>query len=115
LDWADLVTVDLSQLSTPEGKRQQADILISAVREKGFFYVKNFGISQERVNRQFAMGKNFYELPLEEKLRYVPQGLGKLRGRFGARKAMLTWILQTRDSSMATCPRGAGRAYPSAG
>ncbi|KAJ6588725.1 Clavaminate synthase-like protein [Mycena capillaripes] len=75
LDWADLVTVDVSQLGTPEGKKQQADILISAVREKGFFYVKGFGISQERVNRQFAMGKDFYELPLEEKLKYVPQGL----------------------------------------
>ncbi|KAJ6588727.1 Clavaminate synthase-like protein [Mycena capillaripes] len=75
LDWADLVTVDLSELGTLEGKKQQADILISAVREKGFFYVKGFGISQEKVNRQFAMGKNFYELPLEEKLKYVPQGL----------------------------------------
>ncbi|KAJ7869131.1 Clavaminate synthase-like protein [Mycena olivaceomarginata] len=75
LDWAELVTVDLSQLGTPEGKRQQADILISAVREKGFFYVKNFNISQERVDRQFAMGKSFYELPLEEKSKYTPQGL----------------------------------------
>ncbi|KAJ7078072.1 Clavaminate synthase-like protein [Mycena epipterygia] len=70
LDWAELVTVDLSQIGTPEGKKQQADILISAVREKGFFYVKNFGISQGRVDRQFALGKTFYELPLEEKLKY---------------------------------------------
>jgi isopenicillin N synthase-like dioxygenase len=46
------------------------------VREKGFFYVKNFNISQERVDRQFAMGKSFYELPLEEKSKYTPQGLG---------------------------------------
>ncbi|KAJ7622284.1 Clavaminate synthase-like protein [Roridomyces roridus] len=75
LDWADLVTVDLSALSTPEGKKEQAAILISAVREKGFFYVKNFGISQERVNRQFAIGKRFYELPVEEKVRYIPRGL----------------------------------------
>ncbi|KAJ7204667.1 Clavaminate synthase-like protein [Mycena pura] len=75
LDWADLPTIDLSHLGTPEGKRQQADILIAALREKGFFYVKNFGISQERVDRQFALGKRFYELPLEEKLKYVPQGL----------------------------------------
>lgn len=78
MDWAELVTVDLSQLDTPEGKKQQADILISAVREKGFFYVKNFGISQGRVDRQFALGKTFYELPLEEKLKYTPQGLGSL-------------------------------------
>ena len=38
--------------------------------------MKNFNISQERVNRQFALGKQFYELPLEEKLKYVPEGLG---------------------------------------
>lgn len=28
------------------------------------------------MNRQFAIGKRFYELPLEEKLKYVPEGLG---------------------------------------
>ena len=51
--------------------------MIKAVREDGFFYVKNFNISQERVNRQFAIGKRFYDLPLEEKSKYVPEGLGK--------------------------------------
>ena len=49
------------------------------MREDGFFYVKNFNIPQERVNRQFSLGKQFYELPLEEKLKYVPDGLGELR------------------------------------
>ncbi len=47
------------------------------MREDGFFYVKNFNISQERVNRQFSIGKEFYEIPLEEKLKYVPEGLGE--------------------------------------
>jgi isopenicillin N synthase-like dioxygenase len=78
LDWAELVTVDLSRLNTPEGKKEQAQILISALRDKGFFYVKNFNISQDRVDRQFALGKNFYELPLEEKQKYTPPGLGKM-------------------------------------
>lgn len=36
----------------------------------GFFYVKNFNISQEEVDRQFALGREFYNLPLEEKLKY---------------------------------------------
>ena len=76
LDWADLVTVDLSEYGTPEGNKKLAQELIRAVREDGFFYVKGFNISQERVNRQFALGKQFYELPLEEKLKYVPEGLG---------------------------------------
>lgn len=49
-----------------------AATLIEAVRTKGFFYVTNFDISQEKVNRQFALGQKFYENPLEEKLKYTP-------------------------------------------
>jgi hypothetical protein len=40
LDWAELPTVDLSKIDTEEGKKEQAQILIDAVRQKGFFYVK---------------------------------------------------------------------------
>jgi isopenicillin N synthase-like dioxygenase len=47
------------------------------LKDKGFFYVKNFGISQERVDEQFAIGKNFYDLPLEEKQKYTVEGLGR--------------------------------------
>ena len=32
----------------------------------------NFGIPQDAVDKQFAYGQKFYELPLEEKLKYVP-------------------------------------------
>lgn len=32
----------------------------------------NFGIPQEKVDRQFALGKAFYDLPLEEKKKYQP-------------------------------------------
>ena len=71
------MTLDFSLYGTPEGNKQLAASLIKAVREDGFFYVKNFNISQERVNRQFSIGKQFYELPLEEKLKYVPVGLGE--------------------------------------
>lgn len=49
-----------------------SEALIDAVRTKGFFYVTNFGIPQEQVDRQFAIGQSLYELPLEEKLKYVP-------------------------------------------
>ncbi|THH28770.1 hypothetical protein EUX98_g5421 [Antrodiella citrinella] len=82
LDWADLITVDFSIYDSPEGKKELAQTLIKAVREDGFFYVKNFNIPQERVNRQFNIGKQFYELPLDEKLKYVPEGLteGKFNG-----------------------------------
>ena len=72
-----MLTLDFSLLATPEGKKELAQTLIKAVREDGFFYVKNFNISQERVNRQFSLGKQFYDLPLEEKLKYVPTNLGE--------------------------------------
>ncbi|KAI9327604.1 flavonol synthase [Zopfochytrium polystomum] len=72
LEWADLPTVDLSQLDTDEGKRAQAEILIGALRTKGFFYVRGYAIAQERVDAQLAIGQRFYELPLEEKLKLTP-------------------------------------------
>ncbi|EKM49048.1 uncharacterized protein PHACADRAFT_265878 [Phanerochaete carnosa HHB-10118-sp] len=79
LEWADLITLDFDLLSSPEGKRELAQTLVKGVREDGFFYVKNFNISQERVNRQFAIVKRFYDLPVEEKLKHVPEGLGAYR------------------------------------
>ncbi|KAI0077002.1 Clavaminate synthase-like protein [Panus rudis PR-1116 ss-1] len=99
LDWADLITVDLSLYGTPEGNKQLAQTLIKAVREDGFFYVKNFNIPQERVNRQFAIGKQFYDLPLEEKLKYVPEGLdaGKFNGYVPAGRYILDQASGLRD------------------
>ena len=70
LDWAELVTLDLSQFDKPGGKEKLAAQLEHAAHHVGFFYVKNFGISQEEVDRQFALGREFYDLPLEEKLKY---------------------------------------------
>ena len=65
-------TVDLSGFGTPEGNHEQAKILIEAIRTKGFFYVVGFDIAQERVDRQFALGQQFYELPLDDRLKYTP-------------------------------------------
>lgn len=36
----------------------------------GFFYITNFGLSQEEVDRQFAVGKEVFSLPMEEKLKH---------------------------------------------
>ncbi|THG99011.1 hypothetical protein EW026_g3259 [Hermanssonia centrifuga] len=99
LDWADLITVDLSLYGTPEGRRQLAETLIKAVREDGFFYVKNFNIPQERVNRQFSFGKQFYDIPLEEKLKYVPEGLdnGQFNGYVPAGRRVLDPVSGLKD------------------
>ncbi|KAK3066741.1 hypothetical protein LTR53_016775 [Teratosphaeriaceae sp. CCFEE 6253] len=70
LDWAELVTLDLGLFDTPGGKQALAEQLTYAAQHVGFFYVKNFGITQQEVDRQFALGREFYDLPLEEKLKY---------------------------------------------
>lgn len=36
----------------------------------GFFYITNFGLDQESIDRQFAIGKELFNLPASEKLRY---------------------------------------------
>ncbi|KAH8771608.1 hypothetical protein F5883DRAFT_456191 [Diaporthe sp. PMI_573] len=70
LDWAELVTIDLSKFDTPGGKEELVKELEYAVTKVGFFYVKNFNINQDEVDRQFALGREFYNLPLEEKLKW---------------------------------------------
>lgn len=73
VDWAELITLDLSLYEQPGGREELVKQLEHAVRHVGFFYVKNFNISQEEVDRQFALGREFYALPLEEKLKYHNQ------------------------------------------
>nr|GAT49625.1 predicted protein [Mycena chlorophos] len=77
LPWADLPTVDLSLYSNPSNRPALANALITAVREKGFFYVKNFGVSAEAVDRQFALCKAFYDLPLATKMQYTNPDFAK--------------------------------------
>ncbi|KAH7353378.1 hypothetical protein B0T11DRAFT_356433 [Plectosphaerella cucumerina] len=72
LDWADLPTIDLAQYGSEEGNAALAKTLLEAIRTKGFFYVTNYGISQDDVDTQFSLGQQFYELPEEEKLKYQP-------------------------------------------
>ncbi|KKY25208.1 putative 2og-fe oxygenase [Phaeomoniella chlamydospora] len=70
LPWAELVTLDLSDFERSGGKERLAKQLEHAVHHVGFFYVKNFGLTQEHIDRQFTLARNFFELPLEEKLKY---------------------------------------------
>ncbi|KAM3538907.1 hypothetical protein ARSEF1564_008175 [Beauveria bassiana] len=70
LDWADLITLDLSLFEQPGGKAQLVRELEHAVQNVGFFYVKGFNISQNEIDRQFDLARDLYALPLEEKLKY---------------------------------------------
>jgi isopenicillin N synthase-like dioxygenase len=91
VDWADLVTLDLSKFDEPGGKQFLANQLRDAVHNIGFFYITNFGLSQDEIDQQFAIGKSIFDLPMEEKLRhranleeghysgYRPLGAGEIK------------------------------------
>lgn len=36
----------------------------------GFFYITNFGLSQEQINQRFAIGKEFFALPEKTRMQY---------------------------------------------
>ncbi|KAH7096025.1 hypothetical protein FB567DRAFT_47775 [Paraphoma chrysanthemicola] len=70
LPWSELVTLDLEDYDRPGGKERLAKQLEHAVHHVGFFYVKNYGLSQEQVDRQFTLAKHFFELPTSEKEKF---------------------------------------------
>ncbi|KAJ4516826.1 hypothetical protein HRR78_007000 [Exophiala dermatitidis] len=70
LPWSELVTLDLEDYNRPGGKERLAKQLEHAVHHVGFFYVKNYGLTEEQVNQQFTLAKNLFELPVSEKEKY---------------------------------------------
>lgn len=70
LPWSELVTLDLEYFDRPGGKERLAKQLEHAVHHVGFFYVKNYGLSEEQVQQQFTLAKAFFELPEEEKAKH---------------------------------------------
>ncbi|KAF3930147.1 hypothetical protein ABW19_dt0208518 [Dactylella cylindrospora] len=67
VQYADLVTLDLSEFDKPGGKEKLAAQLKGAAHDVGFFYVTNFGLTQGQIDRQFAIAKQFFALPEEER------------------------------------------------
>lgn len=70
LPWAELVTLDLEDYGRDGGKERLAKQLAHAAHHVGFFYVKNFGLSQEQIDQQFTLAKSFFNLPVEEKQKH---------------------------------------------
>lgn len=70
LDYADLVTLDLSLFDTPSGKEQLANQLKTAISTVGFFYVTNFGLPPEKVDEQFAIASSLFSMPSSSKMKY---------------------------------------------
>ncbi|KAF1847238.1 putative 1-aminocyclopropane-1-carboxylate oxidase [Cucurbitaria berberidis CBS 394.84] len=70
LDWADLVTLDLSKFDQPGGKEELAKEFQRAIEEVGFFYVKNHGLTPSDIDTQFALAKSVLSLSNEDKAPY---------------------------------------------
>ncbi|KAG6839742.1 hypothetical protein C0991_012121 [Blastosporella zonata] len=67
LDWAQLVSIDLSIFDAPNGKVQLAQSLKDAVTNWGFWVVTGTGLDAKEIDRQFSIGNAFFKQDLEEK------------------------------------------------
>lgn len=61
----------------------------------GFFYVTNHGLTNEQINRQYAIADAFFELSLEEKMKYLSNTAA---GDFRGYKPRSTGELSSRDN-----------------
>ncbi|KAK1260962.1 Feruloyl CoA ortho-hydroxylase 2 [Acorus gramineus] len=67
----ELPVVDLSQLRNPHQRAQTLRSLAKACEDHGFFQVINHGISMEVLKGMIDVGRRFFELPFEERARYM--------------------------------------------
>ncbi|TIA00806.1 hypothetical protein D6C82_04306 [Aureobasidium pullulans] len=71
MEYADLDALDISRLNDPQGKQELASQVLSFVNKNGFFYVKGHGLTGDQIKRQYSIGRELFNLPLEEKLRCI--------------------------------------------
>ncbi len=57
LDWANLHTIDLSLLDSPDPSVVDALVQLTkkSIKEDGFLYVTRYGVSLDQLQRQFGM------------------------------------------------------------
>lgn len=74
--------VDLADFLSGDAGRKAAfvELLGKAYEEVGFVAVKNHGIPEELIARQYEYVQQFFALPLEKKLHYEIAGLAGQRG-----------------------------------
>ncbi|KAF2476935.1 Clavaminate synthase-like protein [Lindgomyces ingoldianus] len=85
LDYADLITLDLSLFNTLKGKHQLATQLKTAISTLGFFYVTNFGLPPTKIDEQFGIAQSLFNMPADEKMKFRVDA--KKQGFFGYKPA----------------------------
>ena len=63
-----------------EDRQRVARQISDACRELGFFYIANQGVPHELIARHFDIAKQFFDLPIEEKLKVDGTKSGAMRG-----------------------------------
>ncbi|WP_020673410.1 isopenicillin N synthase family dioxygenase [Amycolatopsis nigrescens] len=77
--------IDLSTANTEPGRAAVAAAIGHACENSGFFAVVGHGVAQELIDRMYAVTKEFFELPEEEKSKVVGgPGTGGLRYSAGS-------------------------------
>ncbi|WOK94880.1 hypothetical protein Cni_G03585 [Canna indica] len=66
-----LPVVDMARLRSPADRRRALESLERACREYGFFQVLNHNINGGVMRRVMDVGKRFFELPMEERSKYM--------------------------------------------
>lgn len=91
VEWADILTVDLSLYETK--KQELIDTVQTALERDGFFYVINHGIPQETLRRQFDIGQHTFDgVSREEKEKHVAPI--KEKGSFMGYKLQNYWEIK---------------------
>ncbi|KAI0341626.1 Clavaminate synthase-like protein [Trametopsis cervina] len=92
LVWANLAIIDLAKASTAEGRAELAPLARDAMRNIGFFYVVNHGLSQAEVDRVFDIADlPFSQTSDSEKQEYSERVLET--GSYQGYKARQYWHL----------------------
>ena len=70
--------IDLTDSFSPdiETRRKVAAEIRKAARDTGFFYVSGHGVPDEIIEKTFAVGKTFFDKPLDEKMKVLGPGGG---------------------------------------
>lgn len=65
--------IDISGLFSADVKERQmvAQQMKQACEDKGFFYISNHGIATELQQAVFKQSKQFFDLPMNEKKKYI--------------------------------------------
>ncbi|KAF8408982.1 hypothetical protein HHK36_005053 [Tetracentron sinense] len=104
--------IDMQSLLTKESMDLELERLHSVCKEWGFFQLTNHGVNSSTVEKLKSETEDFFNLPLEEKMRFMPrpgdvEGFGKSlvisedqKLDWGDRETLESYLLETQKLAM---------------